>query len=412
MKDLPEDYWQKDSYRYAIPCMMPIVGLDQYKDSPGQVPPLLFASESGFFPLDTFQRLIVSCSSGPNWRPHGTMYYNVAEFKYVAGTVVLVSLVLVRQCIALSAKFLSEETAKAGSKMLPDIADTVWRRLKAIEEVQFCIFVCPYGTFDFGDECLVPVRDLTRDSQKSPSKGLVRRLMGSSSKTRVADFPTSTDAYHDATCPLQGHRTNRLSTQEYAVWFCGSVKIRKSKSFSRSPRKLSNSPDEIFLEFSKRIASDELLFTTGIKLGLLYHEVQAVRTINPTDIQLAGLAMVKEWQSKTSLNDPTEIASRLKKAFSGDESRILVQNYNQMEAMLWTCSRKTVSQDLLYGIGISVRLPCREVEATLANNPHDIQLAAFRMLVKSQIMWKWTEAKLRDILVNAFEQLGVSNVFD
>ena len=147
-------------------------------------------------------------------------------------------------------------------------------------------------------------------------------------------------------------------------------------------------------------------------MGLLQTEVQAVRTDNPSNIKLAGLAMLKEWHRKKGPRESSQITALLKNVFRGEVPGPSIPSTNEIEFMLWTCSRRIVSPDLLYGIGVSVGLPHSEIQATLTNNPSDIQLAAFRVLVKSQIMNKWDENHLRTELVRAFEQHGVSNIFD
>ena len=273
--------------------------------------------------------------------------------------------------------------------------------------------MCPCDCFNAREECLISVQDLCSEekSSKPSKKSIVRRfsLSGSSSKTKVANFPTSADSYRDVVCPAPGHNGNHLSPQQYAIWFCGSEV--KQKHLVKNTEVNENSPDEIFLEYSQRIVSEDILFTVDIKLGLVFTDVKAVRTNNPSDIKLAGLAMLKEWQGKTGLTETTQITALLKSAFGGEESRKSIPGTNEIESMLWACSRRIVTQDLLFGIGVTIDLPYSEIESTLTNNQADIQLAAFRMLVKGQLMKNWSENRLKDKLNKGFQQYGIMDIF-
>ena len=430
MIPLDQNYWQsllvsqgiKDlsKFSYAVPCLMPVSDLEHFREISIH-PPLLFSSVDRFIPLGTFQRLVASCSKMKSWKPHGKMFYNAAQFILKGGGHALITLVLLTQCIMLKASFVAKEFRKQNNRIFPVIASTVWNSLKTISPAaEYQIFLCPCDCFRAREECLINVQDLCSEVQSSRQsrRSVVRRLSlkGHSWKTRVANLPTTAESYHDAICPIPEHKENHLSPQQYAIWFCRSeIKQRhvsKSSSSSSSSDGHNNSADQIFLEYSQRITSDDVLYTVGIRLGLLHTEVQAGRTDNPSNIKLAGLAMLKEWHRKKGRRESGQITALLKNAFRGEVPGPSISSTNEIESMLWTCSRKIVTPDLLYGIGVSVGLPHSEIQATLTNNPSDIQLAAFRVLVKSQIMNKWDGNHLRTELIRAFEQHGVSNIFD
>ena len=145
---------------YAIPCMMPVSNLDRFKVASSH-PPLLFSSVDRFIPLGTFQRLVASCGKTKSWKPHGKMFYNAAQFILKDDGSVVVSLVLLAQCIMLNAVFLSKDPRKQNYKLFPQITSTVWNCLKGVAgSTEFQILVCPCDCFNAGEECLINVRDL------------------------------------------------------------------------------------------------------------------------------------------------------------------------------------------------------------------------------------------------------------
>ena len=424
MIPLDQNYWQSlltsqgikhlSKFSYAVPCLMPVSDLEYFREISIH-PPLLFSSADRFIPLGTFQRLVASCSKTKSWKPHGKMFYNAAQFIVKDGGPALISLVLLTQCIMLKASFVTKEFRKQNIRIFPVIASTVWNSLKAISPAaEYQIFLCPCDCFRAREECLINVQDLCSQVQsgRQSRKSVVRRLSLTSHswKTKVANFPTTAESYHDAICSIPEHKENHLSPQQYAIWFCGSEIKQKHSSSSSNGHE--NSADQIFLEYSQRITSEDILYTVGIRLGLLQTEVQAVRTDNPSNIKLAGLAMLKEWHLKKGPRESGQITALLKNVFRGEVPGPSFPSTNEIESMLWKCSRRIVSPDLLYGVGVSVGLPHSEIQATITNNPSDIQLAAFRVLVKSQIMNKWDENHLRTELLRAFEQHGVANIFD